>query len=58
MGGVMCRNIINDSNIVNDKDKLKDNDEKNENVQCNNSLKNAFKRSAEIFQDMCNDYPS
>ena len=54
----MCRNIINDSNIVNDKDKLKDNDEKNENVQCNNSLKNAFKRSAEIFQDMCNDYPS
>ena len=53
----MGSEIKNDSEIMNNSEKSTKNDSTNENNQHDDGLKKAFKRRAEIFQDMCDDYP-
>ena len=53
-------NIMGSDRIINKDDNSKkvEKSDKEETNQSDNGLKYAFKRRAEIFRDMCDDYPA
>ena len=60
MGNIMGSEDIMSDRIINKDDNSKkvEKSDKEETNQSDNGLKYAFKRRAEIFRDMCDDYPA